>query len=83
MSEDAPARWGRHSFYMSDEMAAAARVLAAAEQRRTRSPQFGSGQIVERAMRRYVAEVLTPHELAALLNGHHSPSPASHTKEGA
>lgn len=60
--------WNRHSFYMSDVMAAAAGRLAQAEHERT-GRQVGSGQIVDRAMRRYLSELLTPDELAALLNG--------------
>lgn len=61
-------RWNRHSFYLSDQMAAIAAELARREQERT-GRQVGAGQIVDRAMRRYVAELLTPEELAQLING--------------
>jgi hypothetical protein len=60
--------WNRHSFYMSDVMAAAAGRLAQSEHERT-GRQVGAGQVIDRAMRRYVAELLTPEELAGLVNG--------------
>lgn len=67
-AEKAPRSWGRHSFYISDQMAAAAHRLSEAEERKT-GRQIGAGQIVDRAMRRYVADMLTPEELAQLISG--------------
>lgn len=64
----APRSWGRHSFYISDQMAAAAHRLSEAEERKT-GRQIGAGQIVDRAMRRYLADVLTPEEVAQLVSG--------------
>lgn len=61
--------WGRHSFYVSEQMAAAAHRISEAEEART-GRQVGAGQIVDRAMRRYVSELMAPDELAELLNGH-------------
>lgn len=49
-------------------MAAAAHRISEGEEART-GRQVGAGQIIDRAMRRYVAELLTPDELAHLLNG--------------
>jgi hypothetical protein len=60
--------WHRRSFYISDQMAGAAHELSEAEERRT-GRQVGAGQIIDRAMRRYVSELLSPDELARLLNG--------------
>lgn len=60
--------WGKRTFYMSDQMATAAHRLSEAEERRT-GRRVGAGQIVERAMRRYVSELLSPDELSNLLNG--------------
>ena len=57
--------WNRHSFYMSDQMARAAASLAKREQDRT-GRQTGAGQVLDRAMRRYVAELLTPAEIAEI-----------------
>jgi hypothetical protein len=67
-TDKAPRSWGRHSFYISDQMAAAAHRLSEAEERKT-GRQVGAGQIVDRAMRRYLADVLTPEELAQLVSG--------------
>ncbi len=47
--------WNRYSVYMSDRMIAAAKRLATAEHERT-GRQVGVGQILDRAMRQYVAE---------------------------
>lgn len=49
-------------------MAAAAHRLSEAEEERT-GRRVGAGQIIDRAMRRYVSEMLTPEELARLLSG--------------
>lgn len=68
VTEKAPRSWGRHSFYISDQMAAAAHRLSEAEERKT-GRQIGAGQIVDRAMRRYVADMLSPEELAQLISG--------------
>lgn len=57
---------GRHSFYMSDAMYTVAHRLSEAEEART-GCRVGAGQIIDRAMRRYVADILTPEELAALV----------------
>lgn len=66
---DKPRRpWNRHAFYMSDQMALVARAIARREQERS-GRQTGAGQIVDRAMRRYVSELMAPDEMAALLNG--------------
>ncbi len=65
----APKRpWGRRTFYVSEQMALAAHRLSEAEEART-GRQVGAGQIIDRAMRRYLSELLTPEELAALLDG--------------
>lgn len=40
--------------------------LSEAEEART-GCRVGAGQIIDRAMRRYVADILTPEELAALV----------------
>ena len=61
--------WNRHSFYMSDQMAAVAAAIAKREQERT-GRQTGAGQVIDRAMRRYVSELMAPDELAHLVNGH-------------
>jgi hypothetical protein len=61
--------WNRHSFYMSDQMAVVASRIAKKEQART-GRQVGAGQIIDRAMRRYVSELMAPDELTQLLNGH-------------
>lgn len=61
--------WNRHSFYMSDQMAALAAALARREQTRT-GRQTGAGQVIDRAMREYGEVRLAPGELEALLNGH-------------
>lgn len=65
---DTKRAWGRHSFYLSNQMATAAHRISEGEERRS-GRQVGAGQIIERAMRRYVAELLAPDELARLLNG--------------
>lgn len=67
-ADKTPRSWGRHSFYISDQMAAAAHRLSEAEERKS-GRQVGAGQIVDRAMRRYVADMLEPDELAQLING--------------
>lgn len=47
-------------------MAAAAHRLSEAEERKT-GRQVGAGQIVDRALRLYVADQLTPEQLAQLI----------------
>lgn len=67
--------WHSYMFYVSDRMAMVARALAAREEAIT-GRQVGAGQIIDRAMRRYVAELLTPEEVAEIVraagvsNGH-------------
>lgn len=64
----APRTWNRYAFYMSDRMAEAAHRLSEAEEERT-GRRVGAGQIIDRAMRRYVADLGSPDELARLLEG--------------
>lgn len=59
--------WNRHSFYMSDQMAVMASRIAKSEERRT-GRQTGAGQVIDRAMRRYVSELMTSDELAQVLD---------------
>ncbi len=60
--------WQQRTFYVSEQMAVAAHRISELEEKRT-GRQVGAGQIIDRAMRQYVAERFSPDEFADLLNG--------------
>lgn len=71
--EDRPDTRSKHTVYMSDELAAGAKLVAERERVRLRKEEYGWGHIVDAALRLYLPRVLTPAELASLTHGPTNP----------